>query len=127
MTGYTFPITKEMVTAKSTVPASERATDFICKELNSMKFAAARKLLGEVLEGKRSFGGKYHTKAATEVAKLISGIESNARARNIDPDPMQLFISTHNGPKLLRLRHKRRFGMRIKIAHVQAVLTPVKK
>ncbi len=119
---YTIPITKEMVTARTTIYASRKDAVNICRQINRKKFKRARTYLEELLGQKIDIRRKYHTKAAINVYKLLDSLAANAKARSIEPDQMKLMIAVHRGPTLHRGRRKAKFGTQMKIAHVQAVL-----
>jgi len=124
MKGYTIPITKEMVTARTDLRASEKAARSICRKLNRHGFANAMEFAEKLTNREVSIGGKYHDKAAEGLLRLLKGLEANAKNRDMDPAKMRLNISVHNGPSMMRARRNRHHGMRLKIAKVQAVLTP---
>lgn len=128
---YTIPITKEMAAATSTLRVSPRHANAICRAINRKTWAAAKAKVGELAEQKRPltgrWRGKYYSKAAGQIAKLLDCVAANARQQTLEPEAMQLFISAHRGPTMWRGRRKRRFGMRMKVVRVQAVLKPVPK
>lgn len=96
----------------------------VCKAINRKKFADAKKILKDLIDKKKSLRGKYFTKTAKEITKILNQIENNARNKKLDPDAMFLFISAHKGPTMHRARRKwRRFGSKLKMCHVQAVLS----
>ena len=78
------PITKEMVTATTTVRASPLDSEKICKALNRKKFKVARKFLNDVINEKADINGKHHTKAAKENQKLLKMLDANAAQREIN-------------------------------------------
>ncbi|MEM5814336.1 MAG: hypothetical protein QXD77_00790 [Candidatus Aenigmatarchaeota archaeon] len=121
---YTIPVTKEMVCAQTDLRASEKAALAICKKLNRRTFSEAKGFAEKLAKGEADLDGKLYDKAADGIARLLRGLEANAKNRNIEPAKMRLNISVHNGPKLLRGRRNRNFGMRLKIAKVQAILLP---
>ena len=125
---YTFPINKEeMVCARTNIKSSFKAAHEICKSLNRKKFKRAKNIVKGLSEEKVSLkSGKYHTKTAKQIGVLLKGLESNASARNFEPDEMKLLISAHRGSTLFRARRKRSFGLRLKNCNVQAVLKKVK-
>jgi ribosomal protein L22 len=95
----------------------------VCKAINRRKFSYAKKLLENLIAEKADLRGKYYTKTSEEILKLLNQLEKNAKNRNVDPENMYLFICAHKGPTMHRARRKwRKFGSRLKIAHVQAVL-----
>jgi ribosomal protein L22 len=96
----------------------------VCKALNRKKFADAKKILDSLTNKKISLRGKYFTKTAENISKLLIQLESNAKNKKLDSDSMFLFISAHQGPTMHRARRKwRKFGSKLKICHIQAVLS----
>lgn len=96
----------------------------VCKALNRKKFADAKKVLNSLISEKISLRGKYFTKTAKNISKLLTQLESNAKNKKLDSDSMFLFISAHQGPTMHRARRKwRKFGSKLKICHIQAVLS----
>lgn len=125
--GYTIKVTEEMVSAQTDLRASEKAALAICRKINRRMFKDAKDFAEKLAKGEADICGKKYDKTADAIAILLRGLESNAKNRNIDPAGMRLNISVHNGPKMLRGRRNRNFGMRLKIAKVQAILMPVAK
>ncbi len=119
---YTFPTTKDDVTASTTMRASTKAAEKICRALNRKDFSKAKKFCEGLIEQTVSLDGKFHTKAAGMILELLESAEKNAQHRNLPVEGRTLFISAHQGPKYLRARRKRMFGSRMKVTHVQAVL-----
>ncbi len=128
---YTMQVTKEMAKAKGTLSVSPKHALVICKTVNRKSWKDAKVLVDALAEQERPLSGrwkgKYYSKAASQISKLLDTLAANARQKSLDPETMQLFASAHQGPRLYRGRRKRKFGMRIKIVHVQTVLKPVKK
>ena len=95
-----------------------------CKAINRKKFADAKKILKDLVDKKKSLRGKYFTKTAKEITKILNQLENNAKNKKLNPDEMFLFISAHKGPTMHRARRKwRRFGSKLKMCHIQAVLS----
>ena len=124
---YTIPVTKEMACAQTDVRASPKATLAVCKRLNRKQFGFAKGLAQKIIEKKADVHGKYHTKATQAVLELLESLEHNAKQKNLNSDEMTLNISCHQGPKMMRGRHKRSIGLTIKICKVQAILMPKKE
>lgn len=124
---YTMPVSKEMVTAKTTASISTKNAVIVCKKLNKMPFGKAKKTIADVVEKKRSIRGQYFTSASESIKNLMESLEHNAKARDIEPDKMTLFLCAHQGASMMRSRRKRGHGVRIKSTHLQAILKPVKK
>lgn len=119
---YTFPIGKEMVTARSTKRISTISAVAVCRKINRMDFKKAKDLVGGLLEKSKNIGGKYYTKTAEGIMEVLKSVENNAANRGFEPEQMRLRISAHQGPARLRSRRKRSFGVKLKISHVHAVL-----
>jgi len=119
---YTIPITKEMVTAKSTLPISKIHAHTVCKSINGKKFKDAKKVVKGLADEKSPLNRRFYTKTSGEILKFLNNLESNATARNLDPTNMELLISIHRGPRLMRARRKWMFGREMKICHIQAIL-----
>jgi len=96
----------------------------VCRAINRKKFADAKIILEGLLNKKISLNGKYFTKATKEVSKILNQLESNARNKKLDTDSLFIFISAHQGPTLHRARRRwRKFGSKLKICYIQAVLS----
>ena len=120
---YTIPIKEKMVCASSTLSISSLNALKVCKALNRKKFADAKAILDNILNGKIPLKGRYYTKTVEEISKFLKQLESNTKIKNLNPDTMTLFISAHRGPKIYRSRRRRQHGMQLKICHLQAVLS----
>jgi ribosomal protein L22 len=115
---------KGKVCASGTFSISELNAAKVCKSINRKKFVDAKKILENLLNEKISLRGKYFTKTANEILKLLNQLESNARNKKLDSDSLFLFISAHKGPTMRRARRRwGKFGSRLKMCHVQAVLS----
>jgi ribosomal protein L22 len=114
---------KEKAKAMGSYPISTSKAAIVCKIINRKKFALAKKTLENMVKEKESLKGKYYTKTATEILKLLTQLESNAKASNLDTGALNLFISSHRGPTMHRSKRDRRHGVRMKSTHVQAVLS----
>jgi ribosomal protein L22 len=128
MAGYTFTITKEMVAARTTASVSTLSAETVCHALNRKPFEKAHKIAENLVNEKVPLskqlyvGKKFYTETSRAVLRLMDSVAANARNRNLDPATMTLYISAHNGRTLYRARRKRRFGIRMKETHIQAVL-----
>ena len=121
---YTIPIKKDMVCASSNISVSTKTATKICKFLNRKKVAETKKFLNDLINEKVSLNGKYYTSTCKEILKVLESVESNARARGLNPDSMKVLISAHRGPTLHRGRRRwRKFGTRLKMSQIQIVLS----
>jgi ribosomal protein L22 len=115
---------KGKVCAMGTFSISAKNATKVCKAINRKKFADAKKILEDLIAEKKDLRGKYFTKTSKEILKLLKQLENNAKNKKLDSEAMFLFVSAHRGPTMHRARRKwRRFGSRLKICHVQAVLS----
>ncbi|NIO44563.1 MAG: hypothetical protein GTN36_03360 [Candidatus Aenigmarchaeota archaeon] len=114
---------KEKVRALSTVSISHINASKVCKALNRKKFIDAKKFLELLIKKEVSINGRYFTKTSEEILKILNQLESNARTLNLEPDSLNLFISSHRGATMYRGRRDRRHGIKLKSAHIQAVLS----
>ncbi|MBU3905321.1 MAG: hypothetical protein KJ906_04215 [Nanoarchaeota archaeon] len=119
---YTFPITKDMVKAKSTLSISQKHATIVCRAINKKNYKEATEFIKNLASEKKSLEGKYYTKTSKEILMFLKTLGSNAEALNKDADKMKLMISAHKGPTLMRGRRKWRFGRQMKICKIQAVL-----
>jgi len=115
--------TKEKVRASSTMSISHINASKVCKSLNRKKFNVAKKFLEDLINKQVSINGKYFTKTSEEILKLLNQLENNAKSMNLDTSSLNLFISSHKGSTMYRGRRDRRHGIRLKSAHIQAVLS----
>ena len=120
---YTIPIKEKMVSASSTMSISPINASKVCKVLNRKKFSDAKNTLEKIVKEEISIKGKYYTKTAEEILKLLEQLENNAKTRDLDPTKMTLFVSAHRGSTIFRSRRKRKHGMQLKMANMQAVLS----
>ena len=116
-----------MAAARSTLKISTKDSLMISKRINRRTFPFARKFVEDLLEKKTSVNNKHCKSAATEILALLKSVENNARQKGLDPEEMILRMSVQQGPGMLRGRRKRRFGLKLKMTHVHAVLEKKEK
>ena len=119
---YTFPITKDMVCAKTSLPISRIHANTICRAINRKYYPKAKDIVTNLAEEKKPLNRRYHTKTAKEILNFFKTVEANAVAKNADIEKMRLYISVHRGPTLYRARRKWTFGRQMKICNIPAVL-----
>ncbi len=117
-----YAIKKSEVKASTTMRASHTASLKIARSVNGKRFAEAKKFVSSLASHGRNLDGKFHDKAAEGIVKLLDCLESNARQKKVAAEGLNLMISVHKGPKLMRGRRRRRHGMAMKNTRVQAVL-----
>jgi len=114
---------KEKTRALTTVSISHINASKVCKALNKKKFSDAKKFLEKLINKEVSINGKYFTKTSEEILKLLNQLEANAKTMNLDANSLNLFISAHRGSTMYRAKRDRRHGIKLKSAHIQAVLS----
>jgi ribosomal protein L22 len=125
---YAIPKSKEMTFASGTFSISTQNAVIVCKAINRRKLKDAKKFLEDIISEKTSLGGKHYTKTSEEILTLVNQVEKNAKAKNLEADSLFLFMSAHRGPTMHRGRRRwRKFGSRLKVTHVQAVLSDKNK
>jgi ribosomal protein L22 len=115
--------TKEKARAMGSFSISTATAAIVCRKINRLKFADAKKMLQNLVSKKDSMKGKYYTKTSEELLSLLVQLESNAKALNVDAGPLTVFVSSHRGPTMYRSKRDRRHGVQMKMTHVQAVLS----
>ncbi len=121
---YAIPRSKETTRASGTFSISTENSVKVCKAISRKKLPAAKKMLEGLITEKSDLNGKHYTRISKELLGLLNQAEKNARSKNLDSDSLFLFISAHRGPTMHRGRRRwRKFGSRMKITHVQAVLS----
>ena len=121
---YAIPPSKETTRASGTFSISPLSAVKVCKAISRKKFPDAKRFLEGLISEEKSLRGKHYTGTAEEILKLLNQVEKNAKNKNIDASALFLFISAHRGPTMHRARRKwRKFGSRLKVCHVQAVLS----
>jgi len=120
---YTLPLEEKTPRVMATARISQKNTTAVCRVINRKKFSQVKKLLEKIKNKEASIKGKYYTKTVEELLKLLNQLEINARSQNIEPETMFLFISSRQGPSMRRPRRRwKKFGTKMKITHVQAIL-----
>jgi len=120
---YTLPLGEKTPRVTATARISQKNTTAVCRAINRKKFSQVKKLLEKMKNKQASIKGKYYTKTVEELLKLLNQLEINARSQNIEPEAMFLFISSRPGPSMRRPRRRwKKFGTKMKITHVQAIL-----
>lgn len=92
----------------------------LCNELKGKRLETAKKLLDDLVEGKRNLDGKYYTRTARILSSILKSAESNAKQKNYNAD--KLFVKkahVNQAPAFRRPRSKHRLrGQQLKSAHV---------
>ena len=90
------------------------------KEIKGKRLETAKKLLEDLIDGKRSLDGKYYTRTSKIILSILKSAEANAKQKNYNLE--KLFVKTahvNQSAKFRRPRSKYRLrGQILKSAHV---------
>jgi ribosomal protein L22 len=121
----TYTIKPEQRCAKAygrNIRASTKALIRICKFIRGKKLNVVKRLLNDLLNEKRSIDGKYYTKSADELSRLLHSCEKNAVHMGLDVGRLFVHASAHKGAIFRRRRRKSKFGSRMKNTNLEVVL-----
>ena len=126
MAGYPVEVgDKEVSVAGIDLPISTKNSIVICRKINKMTLEKAKRFLNDLIEKKIDINGKYYTKTAKEILKILESGEKNAEYRGIE-NPIIKTISAERGPNRRR-RRRVGFGNKMKSTHIKLVLRGGKK
>ena len=94
----------------------------VCKMISGMPLAKGKKAVEDLLERKRSIGGRFYTNAAKEISGLLKSAEANAEFKSLDAERLFILASANKG---MRYRTPRKFqsrGSTRMLTHIQVVL-----
>lgn len=94
----------------------------LCRVIRGKKLSASKRLLSDLVAGRRSLEGKYYTKAVKEIANLLSSCEKNAEFLGLDNEKLFVHASAHTGTIMKRRRRKSAFGSRLKSTNIEMIL-----
>ena len=124
---YTFKPEKAYARAYGrNIPISTKDAILICKKIRKKSFFKSKKLLEDLKMKKISLGGKYYTKAVTNILKLLESAEKNAQYKGLENLIIKT-ITAETGPNRIRMKRRRSFGSRLKNTHIKIVLKEAKK
>lgn len=88
---------KTAIAKETAAPISFLHSRVICKEIKRKKVSKAKKILEEILDGKRSLKGKYYTKTVKNILAILKSAEANAKQKNLAVD--RLFVKNATADK----------------------------
>ena len=101
------------------VRISLKKAKIVSARIRKKTLKEAEEYLESLLAQKTSIGGKYYTKTASELLKLLRSLKKNAEAKGLEADSLVLYISPKKGTTMHRRRRKSQFGSRLKACHVE--------
>lgn len=102
---------------------SAKKAAFLCRVIRGKPLNRAKRLLEDMISGRRSLEGRHYTKTAEGLLSLLKSCEKNAVAAGLDTAHLVVHGSAHKGTNLRRRRRKQGFGFRMKSANVEIMLT----
>ncbi|MEM5812343.1 MAG: uL22 family ribosomal protein [Candidatus Aenigmatarchaeota archaeon] len=101
---------------------SEKNSAIVCRRITGMNLEKAKKLLEDMISGRRSIDGKYYTNISKEILSLLKSGESNAENKGLDTSRLYVHASAHKGFTFMRPRRLKMRGTKRKMANIQIVL-----
>ena len=83
---------------------SGKSSQVLCSRINGQTLLRGRRLLNDLVAGRRSLNGKYYTNAANEILELLGSAQANAEAKGLDPEKLSIHASAHQGFSFWRNR-----------------------
>lgn len=99
-------------TAKETnARVSRKHSLVLCKTIKGKKTDKAKRLLEDLIVGKRSLEGKYYTKTAKKFLEILKYAEANAKKKDMKIERLWVKNATANKGRTFILP-KSRYGLR---------------
>lgn len=95
---------------------------FLSAVIRRKKLSVVRRLLQDLVDGKRALDGKYYTKAAAGMLGLLESCEANAKALGLDAGTLFVHAAATRGANMRRSRRKSGFGSRLKSTNLEIML-----
>ena len=86
------------------------------------KLTVAKRLLEDLTTKRRGLEGKYYSKAAEEMLRLLQSCEANAKAKGLDTGLLFVHTSATRGTNMRRGRRKSSFGSHMKSTNIEMIL-----
>ncbi|RLJ04830.1 MAG: hypothetical protein DRP08_00815 [Candidatus Aenigmatarchaeota archaeon] len=120
---YTFKPEKAYARAYGrNIPISTKDAILICKKIRKKSFFKSKKLLEDLKMKKISLGGKYYTKAVTNILKLLESAEKNAEFSELNLDKCVVYASASHGAIVHRRRRASNFGSKLKYTNLEIIV-----
>jgi len=101
---------------------STKNSVIVCRAVSGMNLMKGKRLLQDLIEGKRDLNGKYYTNVSKELLRLIESAEKNAEFKGLDTSRLVIFASAHKGFTFMRPRRLKMRRTRRKMTNLQVVL-----
>jgi len=101
---------------------SPKSSVTLSRALSGKSLDKGKKMLMGLIVQTRSLNGKYYTKTAGEMMRLLGSAEHNAEFKGLDPGRLMIFASAHKGFGFWRPRNWKRRREKRKMTNIQIVL-----
>lgn len=101
---------------------SAKSSAKVCKAITGLSLPKAQVLTSQLVEKKKSIGGKHYTNIATELHSLLKSAEANTEFKGMIPDRMFVHASAHESFTFQTPRRFKQRGRKRKISNIQLVL-----
>ncbi|MBU0898847.1 MAG: hypothetical protein KKB03_01395 [Nanoarchaeota archaeon] len=101
---------------------SRKSSIIVCKNLSKMKLERGKKFLQNLIEERENLNGKHYTNVAKELSRLLASAETNAEAKGLDLNKLQIFASADKGFTFWRPRNWKQRRTKRKMTNIQVVL-----
>ena len=128
---------------------SPKAAREICKTISKMKLDQAKRFLQDVIDKKRVvpyrrhkkevshksgiegwYAGRYPTKAAKEILKVLDSLEANAEVKNLDAERLKIVHAAAQRARVVKRFIPRAFGRSSpsfdQLCHVEFIVEEVR-
>ena len=120
---YTFKPEQKFARASGpNMRISTKSAQAICRAIRRKTLRRAKRLLQDMAAERRGLGGKYHTKTAGEMLRLLESCEKNAEFLGLDSGRLFVHASAHQGTTMRRRRRKSGFGHSLKSTNMEVML-----
>jgi large subunit ribosomal protein L22 len=150
--GYSFKETEPEIMVKASgrdLKISPKAAREICGAICGMNFEGARRFLQDVIDEKRPvpyrrykkkvshktglrgwYAGKYPVKAASEILKILNGLEANAEDKGLYVENMKIIHTAAQRARIIKRYIPRAFGRSSpdfnQLCHVEFIAKEIK-
>lgn len=121
--GYTFKPEQPHAKAFGTnLRISAKDAAKLSSVIRGKKLAVAKRLLQDLVAGKRALRGKYYTKTAAGMLGLLESCEANAKSLGLDEGRLFVHSAATHGTHMRRARRKSGFGARMKSTNLEIMV-----
>ncbi len=101
---------------------SPKSSVTVCRSLTGMRLEKGKAFLQDLLDERKSIGGKYYTNATRSILDIVKSAEANAEGQGLDTESMHIHATAHRGFSFFRPRGWKRRREQAKVTNLQVVL-----